>query len=210
MSTRFLLVRHAQTDFNRDGRFRGWADVPLNEIGRSEAGAAARRIEAGYHPAAIYCGPLQRTRSTAEAIADLLDQEIRLEQDLIDLNFGTFAGLSHTEAERKYPQIYRAWRTTPETVRFPEGESLADVRSRTGRVVAGLAQRHPDEQIVLVSHMDVIRVLLCNWLGLPLGHIGAFQIHTASLSVVDVGPGEFSILTLNDTHHLQRVTLPSE
>jgi probable phosphoglycerate mutase len=205
MSTRLLLVRHGQTDWNREERYRGHTDLPLNAVGKRQAEAVARRIGAEFRPAAVYCGPLERTRDTGAAIARVLGVSLQIEPDLIDLDYGHFAGLSPAEAEANFPQAYRTWIAAPDAVRLPGGESLTDVRSRATYLVTRLAQRHSEEQVVLVTHQDVIRVLLCDWLGLHLGHIRTFQVQPASLSVVDAGPHDLTIVTLNDTSHLAAV-----
>jgi len=95
--TRFVLVRHGQTEWNRVERFRGRADIPLNETGLAQAKALARRL-ASWAIAAVYSSPLQRTRETGKAIARQLGLQVEPLEGLIDIDYGALQGLTPEEA----------------------------------------------------------------------------------------------------------------
>lgn len=202
MGTTFVIVRHGQTAWNKEERFRGRADLPLDETGLRQADAAARRIAARYQPAAILASPLQRTMQTASPIADACGLTVQADDRLLDLDYGAFSGLRPSEAEALYPQLYRTWIEAPHLVRFPQGESLDDVRARLEELTDQTLQRYPDRQIILVSHLVVCRVLLCSLLGLPNSDFWRFQVDPASLSVVVVESERARLVTANDTCHL--------
>lgn len=202
MGTTFVIVRHGQTAWNKEERFRGRADLPLDETGLRQADAAARRIAARYQPAAILASPLQRTIQTASPIADACGLTAQADDRLLDLDYGAFSGLRPSEAEALYPQLYRTWIEAPHLVRFPQGESLDDVRARLEELTDQMLQRYPDRQIILVSHLVVCRVLLCSLLGLPNSYLWRFQVDPASLSVVVVEGERVRLVTANDTCHL--------
>lgn len=202
MSTTFVIVRHGQTAWNKEERFRGRADLPLDETGLCQVDAAARRIAAQYQPAAILASPLQRTMQTASPIADACGLAAQADDRLLDLDYGTFSGLRPSEAEALYPQLYRTWIEAPHLVRFPQGESLDDVRARLEELTDQALRRYPDRQIILVSHLVVCRILLCSLLGLPSSYFWRFQVDPASLSVVAIEGERARLVTANDTCHL--------
>jgi broad specificity phosphatase PhoE len=202
MSTVLLIVRHGQTEWNKEERFRGRSDLPLNAVGVREAEAVAERIAAQFRPVAIYTSPLPRAVATADTIARALGLQPSVDDGLLDLDYGGFAGLSVTEAETRYPHILRSWTAAPHTVHFPDGEMLNDVQERVVDLVDRLAVRHPDQQVVLVTHLVVCRVLLSSLLHLHVGHINALEIDAASLSVARLSEGAARIVSVNDTCHL--------
>ena len=202
MTTTLLIVRHGQTAWNKEERFRGRTDLPLDETGRQQAEVVARRIAAAYQPVAILASPLQRALQTATAIARPLGLQVAPEESLLDLDYGDFAGLSPAEAEAQYPDLYRSWLNVPHVMRFPHGESLDDVRQRITDLVGGLKMVHANEQVVLVTHLVVCRVLLCSLLGIHNGYFNHFRVDPASLTVFELDESQAVLVTTNDTCHL--------
>lgn len=151
--TQVILVRHGETEWNRVERFRGWADVPLNETGLAQAPATGRRVAAEWQPVAIYSSPLSRAVKTAEAIARHFNLPVQAHQGLIDIHHGQWQGLTPDEVRARCPELFEAWYAAPHTVRMPDGETLSEVRAR------GLA-------VVLVGHTDINRAILLAVLGL--------------------------------------------
>ena len=141
--TRFILVRHGETSWNREERFRGQSDVPLNETGRAQASMTAGRIAAEWRPAAVYCSPLLRARQTAQAIGEPFGLTIQPHIGLNDINFGLLQGLTVTEARERWPDFVNAWYRTPHLAQPPDGETLAEVSTRATAAVKELATRHP-------------------------------------------------------------------
>ena len=200
--TRVLLVRHGQTAWNREERFRGQVDVPLNDTGLKQAEAVARRVASDWRPVAIYASSLQRTLQTATAIARACGLSATLHDGLLDIDYGGFAGLTPEQAAQRYPDLAHAWREAPHTVHFPDGESLAQVRSRAEAAWTEIVANHPDQVVVLVTHVVVCRLLLCAVLGLDNSHFWRFEPATASISVFKVSAGRSRLLSLNDIGHL--------
>jgi broad specificity phosphatase PhoE len=202
--TRIVLIRHGQTVWNRENRFRGQVDVELDEFGRRQAEATGRYVATRWPVVAVYTSPLQRTMQTAEAVASAQGLTAQPLQGLLDINFGAWQGERADEIAQTYPDLLRAWREAPHTVRFPGGEELADVRSR---VVAGLDEvvaRHKGQVIALVSHTVVNRVLLCAVLGWGNDRFWRLGQETCAVNVFDVEEdGDFTIVLINDSCHLQ-------
>jgi broad specificity phosphatase PhoE len=201
--TTYLVVRHAETAWNREERFRGRADLHLDETGRKQAEAVARRIAAGYRPTAIFTSPLQRATQTAAVIGQHLGLKVEPHEDLIDLNYGDFEGLNSTEARSRYGGLYDTWLVAPHVVHFPNGESLNDLAQRVDRLMQQVGQDYPGETVVLVSHSAVCRVLLCRLLHIHCGHFWQFAVDPASLTVYQVDQGVGKLILMNDTSHLR-------
>jgi broad specificity phosphatase PhoE len=203
--TTILLVRHGQTAWNRDERFRGQVDLPLDDPGLEQAEAVAQRVARDWKPAAIYASSLQRTLQTADGIARACQLRTTIHDGLLDINYGAFAGLTSREAADLYPDLARAWRRTPHTVHFPGGESLADPRRRAEAALAEIVAKHPSQAVALVTHVVVCRLLLCSLLGLDNSHFWQFRLATASLSVFEVSESRSTLLRVNDTCHLASI-----
>jgi len=205
MTTTLLLVRHGQTAWNKDLHFRGRADLPLDETGLNQAGAVARRLAAEFQPAALLSSPLQRARQTAEAIARATQLNLQAEESLLDLDYGQFSGLSNSQAEAKFPALYRAWHNVPHTVHFPAGESLDDARARLSDLLGRIANLYPNAQVILVTHQVVCQVLLCHLLGIHNGYVSHFQVDPASLTICQVDGSRGVLVSVNDTCHLKEL-----
>ena len=204
--TRIVLVRHGRTAWNREARFRGQTDVELDEFGLKQAEATGRYLASRWPVVAVYASPMRRAVQTAEAIARAVHLTARPLAGLLDINFGECQGRLASEVAQHRPALYRAWLETPHTVHFPGGEGLDDVRER---VVAGLDEviaRHPGQAVALVSHTVVNRVLLCAVLGLGNDHFWRLRQETCAVNVFDAEEnGDFTIVLLNDTCHLQDI-----
>jgi broad specificity phosphatase PhoE len=214
--TQIILVRHGQTGWNAGAgneRFRGRTDLPLDDTGRAQARALAVRLAAGGQDqpiAALYASPLIRAQQTLTPLATELRLPVLPHSGLLDINYGRFQGLTHTEAADLYPELYRLWRTSPSQVHFPQGESLADVQARLEALLGELTARHPGQRLVLVGHEIVNKVLACTLLGLDLDQIWHIGQEPAGLSLfqLDDHRNQWLVQTLNDTCHLAGARAP--
>jgi phosphoserine phosphatase len=200
--TRIILVRHGQTEWNRIERFRGRADIPLNETGLAQAEATGQRIAAEWQPSAIYASPLSRAVKTAEAIANHYDLQIQPHPGLADIDYGEWQGLTPEEARQRWPVEIDAWYHSPHTVSISGGESLDDLRQRLMETVNELAARHPDETIVLVGHTVINRVILLGVLGLGNERFWKIKQEPCAINVFETEKDGFNLVSLNDTCHL--------
>ena len=200
--TTILLTRHGQTEWNREERFRGQIDVPLNETGERQAQALALRLK-GWPVTALYTGPLQRARRTGELCARALGLEPQVLPGLLDLDYGQWQGLTPAEVAARDPELYARWLDQPSSVRFPGGEGLVDLRDRAVAAVEEVAERHTGGTIVLVAHMGVNKALLCGLMGLSLDGYWVLRQDTCCLNVIRChGPRRYEIVSLNDTCHM--------
>ena len=200
--TRLVIVRHGRTGWNRVERFRGRADIKLDEVGIKQAEAAAARITE-WQVSAVYSSPLQRASTTAEIMARPFGLEVKLLPGIIDIDYGEWQGLSPEEAAAKDSGLYSKWLESPHKVKFPSGESLAEVRERATSAVDGLIAQHPKETVVLVSHKVVCQILILSLLGLDNLHFWQILQDVCAVNLFEVRGGVPSALSLNDTCHLK-------
>ncbi len=201
--TQIILVRHGQTEWNRVERFRGRADIPLNDTGLAQADLTGRRIASGWQPVAVYAGPLARTQQTAEAIGASCGVPVQVEQRLIDIDYGAWQGLTPGEVRERWPEALAAWYATPHVAQIPGGETLDNLRARAMHAVRDLAAAHAGQTIVLVSHTVVNRIVLLGVLGLGNDRFWRLRQDTCAVNVFEAEDGDYTLVSLNDTCHLR-------
>ncbi len=201
--TCIVLIRHGQTEWNRVERFRGRADVLLDETGLAQAKATGRRVASQWQPVAVYSSPLARAVKTAEAIAGRLGLLVQIHAGIADIDYGQWQGLTPDEVEERWPEIHHAWYTAPHTVRIPGGETLDEIRVRAMEAVNEIAAQHVGQTAALVSHTVVNRVILLAALGLGNDRFWRLRQDTCAVNVFEVDGGEFTLVSLNDTCHLR-------
>lgn len=200
-----VLVRHGCTAWNRDVRFRGRMDLPLDDFGLAQARAAARAIrERCPQVAAVYASPLLRAQQTAQPIAAELGLVVQEEPGLLDVDYGSWTGKTPAEAEAEDPERYSLWCTNPQQIQFPGGESLLQVRERLVAMLEQLAEVHAGQEIVLVGHLVVNRVLLCTVLGLDLAGYWRLGQDNAAINLLEYRDGCGLVRCLNETCHLRQ------
>jgi broad specificity phosphatase PhoE len=192
--TVFHLLRHGEPSvFGRiNGRLPG---VGLSERGRAEAAAQAGRL-AGEKIEAIYSSPLQRTRETAEILADRLGLPVHYRDDVIELDFGEWTGLRADEIRRD--ERWQMWSNCRSIAAIPGGESWRQVQDRVVAALFDLQRLHPTGNLVVVSHGDVIRAGLLFALGMPLDFYSRIEVAFASLSTIRLDGAGIRVSALNE------------
>ncbi len=202
ISTRFILIRHGETDWNKEERFRGRSDIALNATGLEQARQVARRF-ADAKIAAVYSSPLPRALETAAPLAADHHLEIEPSADLLDIDFGGWEGLSREEAQAKYPDLHDLWLKAPGRVKFPGGESVRQVRNRVENLLRGLSEDHLGETVALVPHRITCHVILCYVLGLPNDALWRIRQDLACVNEFKSRDEGFVVTLLNSTAHLK-------
>jgi probable phosphoglycerate mutase len=147
--TTFLIARHGETDWNRERRWQGHADPPLNELGRAQACALAARLSAD-PPDAIYASDLARARETAELVGAQLGLEVALDARLREVDVGEWSGLTTPEIERLHPEGLRRRRRGG--TGWERGESYEAMGARVVDALRAIAATNPDRRVLIVSH----------------------------------------------------------
>ena len=195
MGTTFFLVRHAThalLDHVMVGRTPG---IAIDEAGRAQAEQVARRL-AREGIELIQSSPQQRTRETADPVAERAGLPFVIEPALDEIDLGEWTGCSLDQLQTD-PR-WRAWHEAPSTARAPGGESMGEVQVRILSHLDRVRRDHPQGRVAMVSHGDVIKAAILFYLGLPLDACHRFEISPASLSVVVVEDWGARILTLNE------------
>ncbi|MCK4722231.1 MAG: histidine phosphatase family protein [Dehalococcoidia bacterium] len=200
--TRFVLIRHGQTGWNKEARFRGRIDIDLDETGMRQAQAVGERF-AQSELAAIYSSPLKRAMATAEPIGRRLNLQVVPLEGINDMNFGSWEGRSIDEVKEQDKELFDLWHYSPEKLSIPGGETLDDVRQRVAATMDDLAAKHEDDTVLLVTHRVVCKVLLCHLLGLDNSHFWQIAQDTTAVNRFQVVGGRSTVTLINDTCHLR-------
>ena len=200
--TRIVLTRHGEVPGIAPATFRGRADLRLTERGRAQAAATARRIAECWRPANIYTSPLRRCVDTARVIGAACGVSVSVLEALNDIDYGAWQGLSCDEVREREPEAYRRWLSSPQTVRFPQGESLQDLATRAADALRYLIGHHSDDTVVLVGHDSSNRALLLHVLDLPLSGYWRIAQDPCAISQVRVDGERGVVASMNETNHL--------
>jgi broad specificity phosphatase PhoE len=201
--TRIILIRHGQTAWNKEERIRGQVEVPLDATGLAQAEQTAERVVREWRPVAVYCSPLQRAVQTAQAVARRLDLAVQPTAGFNDMHFGEWQGLAPAEVLRRWPDLAQAWLQSPDTITFPGGESLDGLRERSMAALRVIIARHPQDEVVVVGHTVVNRVVLMAVLGLDNSHYWRIGQDTCAINLFRWENPQFYVDSLNDTCHLR-------
>lgn len=162
--TRIILWRHGETDWNRDARFQGQADIPLNAVGHAQA---ARAAEVLVHTQvdALYASPLRRAQSTAQALAHRAGLAIHLDDRLQEIHVGSWEGRTIAEVKQENPDFADALASGHDFRRSPEGETSVESGARMGAALLEIAAAHRGQTVVVASHGLSIRMSTAHLLG---------------------------------------------
>jgi broad specificity phosphatase PhoE len=154
-TTRILLARHGETEWNRLGRWQGHADPPLNETGRRQAAALATQLE-GDGIAAVYSSDLRRASETARIVAGRLGLDVAEERALREIDVGSWSGLTRSEVQERYPEGFARWLAGEIG---HDGETREELTRRVVGAVERIAAAHVDGHVLVVTHGGAIRAL---------------------------------------------------
>jgi probable phosphoglycerate mutase len=200
--TRLLLIRHGETDWNRDARIQGQLDAPLNEVGRAQACTLATRLS-GEGIEAVYSSDLSRACETAEIALAGSGLQIHRTADLREASFGAWQGKRWTDVEREFPQEVSHYRRDYGHYAPPGGESLTALRRRSVAAFHRIAGDHRGQTVALFSHGGPCRVILADVLSLDVTKVRRLGMSNASVHLVEMNGDEAWIALLNDTGHLK-------
>ncbi len=175
------LVRHGQTDLNRDKRFRGLTDVPLNDQGRREAsGAAALLADSGV--SVIHSSPVPRALETSSIIAGSIGARVEEDEGFTDVDYGRWQGLTVPEVTGKFGQdMVESWQRDPGGFVFPDGDAMSSVRERLAPALERIATGG-HKGVAVVSHLAIIKICLVAALGLGFETFWRVSLDNGSVS----------------------------
>jgi broad specificity phosphatase PhoE len=204
---RLLLVRHGETEWNRQGRFQGQIDVPLNDNGRQQAAQAGEFLKSVQIDSAI-SSSMSRPKETAEIILKHHpDVQLTTRDDLREISHGLWEGKLEAEIEQGYPGLLHQWQLHPETVQMPEGENLQQVWDRAIAGWNAIVESYSGQNctVMVVAHDAINKAILCYIAGLGPESFWNFKQGNGAVSVIDY-PNSASnapiLMAMNITTHL--------
>ena len=184
LMVKVILVRHGQTEWNYTKRYMGHSDIPLDGVGLKQAQAVAARL-AAENITAIYSSDLRRAVVTAEAIAKPHGLAVNKLPGVREIHFGLWEGLTYAEIIRQWPDELTAIYAHSGDVTIPGGESFSIVQGRAVKAVKQCLVGREEETVVFVAHGGVLRVLLCDALGLNLDNMWNFRQDSACMDIIE-------------------------
>lgn len=205
--TEFFLIRHAINDWVSTGRLAGWTPgVHLNADGRSQAAALGEKL-ANVKLDAIFSSPLERTMETAEAVAhhhpNLAIQPL---EGVGEVRYGAWQGEKLQTLRRD-----KMWSTVqhfPSRAHFPQGEAIRQAQARAVDSLESIIPRYPMQRVAVVSHSDVIKLIVAHYLGAHIDMFQRIEISPASLTIILLGSDRPHIIRVNDTSYLPVIEHP--
>jgi broad specificity phosphatase PhoE len=201
MTTKFILFRHGQTKWNVGERFRGHADLALNENGLMQAQKIATRLK-DEDISAIYSSPLRRALQTAQPLAIARRLSVQKHEGLGDIDFGALEGMNFEEARQSFPDVIEMWLNHPGRVKFPKGESFETMRTRIQAMLDELSGMHDGQTIALVSHKVVCGAILCLVLGMDANALWQVQQDVACINRFEKRSSGWVVTLVNDLDHV--------
>lgn len=202
--TKLLLVRHGETEDNKNLVFQGQDGSGLNARGRDQAARlAARFVSSKIHPAALVSSDLDRAKETADILGRAIGLEATLDPDLREVFLGAWQGLNHEQIAARFPDEWAAWQRG-EDVRRGGGETYADLGDRMTRAIDRITAAHAGKVAAVVSHGAAIKIFVARVLGLGTEGLRTFRVASnTGVTVVERSPeGAARLLVWNDASHL--------
>lgn len=199
--TTLYLIRHPQTVSNAEGITQGSMDPPLSELGLKQTEALVRVFH-DVPLVAVYASSLVRAAEPARAIAADHDLEAAILPHLREICHGEWEGLSWAQIEERFPELSQQWLRSPQTVRLPGGETIAELQARAAGALEGLLHLHEGKTFIVVGHGGTNRALLVHWLGMELKDFWRFSQACGCVNHLTFTDGWMRIRHLNCTLHL--------
>jgi len=204
-ATRFIVVRHGETEWNVAGRVQGHEDSPLTARGLAQAEAIAERL-ARERFDALVASDLGRARRTAQAIGARCGLEVQPDPRVRERSFGEGEGLDYDEIDRRWPDVFiRTGATDPDRA-IPGGETRRQFQERVRAAFVALAREHAGRRVAVVSHGGVVAALYRIVHDIPLAHAHRIAISNASYNAVAFDGDAWALEAWDDTAHLPEAT----
>lgn len=208
---KFVIVRHGYSEFNKQGRFSGQADIALDEIGREQADLIAKYVTENFKIDSIYSSDLCRAYETARPTAEILGLGIIKEKGLRELHVGKWQGMFVKDIEREYPEEFTLFKNNVGFARPVGGESYPELMVRSSDTFEKIARANEGKTVFVATHGGIIRALRCAWSGItPEGIQEVAHVKNASISVAEYCDGKGVFSEIGYTDHLENTEISSE
>jgi len=204
--SRIILIRHGETNWNKEGRFQGQIDIPLNEKGKGQAFKASQYLEEIEFTKA-FSSSMKRPYETAKIILKNENLQIEKVDSLVEISHGLWEGKLEEEIKQTWPEMLKNWHEKPESVTMPEGESIKQVSDRAISAWNLICNSQNEDDItLLVAHDAVNKTLICHILGLSYSDIWMIKQGNGGITVIDIFKNKNYVLSsVNITNHLGQI-----
>ncbi len=204
---KLLIVRHGYSMTNKDKRYTGHMDVPLDAVGLLQGEAVSRYLAAHYAVDAIYSSDLCRAVETVRPLSEHLSMPIRKDARLREYFMGEWEGKAFSEVQTLFPKTHHTLKTEPWRVRYDGGESVSDVYHRVSECLDEIIKENEGKTVVIASHGGAIRQMLRYALRLPAERYSELpHVANASISEIVVEGDGMRVLRLSETEHLSELS----
>lgn len=198
---KIILVRHGYSVYNKEDRFAGQLDIPLDEIGVTQAESVCRYIIDNYRVDKVYSSCLSRAYNTVKKIGDHFNIEIIKSKEISELDVGVWGGMKFSDVEKIYPEAFKKYKESPAGNGCVGGECFNDLIKRSTSYMEKIANENKGKTIVVGTHGGVIKSLLCKWGGHNPENLKELPIvPNASITIVNYenGKAEFEVIGYDD------------
>lgn len=200
--TKFILVRHGQTEWNLCGRYQGQSDTELSAAGIKQAEILAEHFPADKIDA-IYSSDLKRAFITAEKVGEKYQCPVIKEPAFREICFGDWEGLTYEQITEKWPYALADFFQRPDILEIPNGESFLAVQTRAVNKIKELAASNNDKTLAIFAHGAIIRTILAAAVNSPLRYLWSFRQDNTAVSIIIYDCGGFMLQLANSTEHLR-------
>jgi alpha-ribazole phosphatase len=195
MPRKIYLIRHGETDWNRNGRFQGQSDIALNDAGRSQAAQLSLRLAEALPFDRLVASDLRRARETAEILHRGYDVPIVTDEGLREMNFGRWEGLDFKAIQEQWPLELQDW-VASGRLAVPDGENEEQLYQRVWKCFQYWADKPDYRKMAMVFHGGACGALLCGILGRPPQEMRHHMPANTGIHLISVeGPGQYSLET---------------
>jgi len=203
MMKKIYILRHGETQWNKEEIFRGRNDIPLNEVGLKQAELASYYFkDKGIER--IFSSPLLRAMQTAEAVSKTVGGDIEIVEEFIDINFGIWEGLTVKEVEKNFPEDFDIWVKSPQMLNIKGAETLEAVRKR---IASGFERilSEKSENLLIVTHRAICKIIVLFLLDMGNEFFWTMKFDPASITLLEKHSNRYLLVFSNDTCHLQGI-----
>ena len=203
----FLVIRHGFSRGNKENRFSGQMDVPLDETGILQAKATAEYVLSQFKVDSVYASDLSRAVDTVEPIAEALGQSVHTCKELREVDVGDWQDRTNEEIAQMYPESLAVYRKTPGLTRFDGGESFIEAQQRSLETIARIAAENEGKTVVVGTHGGIVRALQVAWLGMSMAQMQEIPyVPNCAVTVVNYENGKAEIVLSGYADHLTEKT----
>lgn len=200
--TKLFLIRHGQSEWNKLNLIQGQKNVSLTELGKKQAKSLGNRlINEDIH--IIYTSDLLRAYSTAQIISDIIEKPMASKEDIREIKFGSWEGLSTQEIQEKYNKEYSTWLKEPHNLNIDGIETLQLLQTRAMNCIRNIIDSNQGKNIAIVSHGATLKTIILGLLDMDISHFKNISLNNVSLTTIECRTYNKVLTLLNDISHLK-------